>query len=196
MLTQIFRNSFLLRLFFVQFISLKQPFILFKVKLWSRILFSRSLQTLQTVKYQVFVFSTWEPLPVITLPYRLSLQYYCKSWLNACAGYHREIVKTILKLPELFIWFCDSFASRRGYRMYVSWNEYHFREKNIYFRTFQKQDTKSKFFEMETEFESRWQTTIPTLRVFRSGAFRSSSRATQEFPRNIFLLISFSTHEK
>lgn len=57
-----------------------------------------------------------------------------------------------------------------------TWSEYHSLlslliafvvRKNINFRTFHKQDTKSKFFEMETEFESRWQTKI-RLRPFSS----------------------------
>lgn len=42
-------------------------------------------------------------------------------------------------------------------RGYHTWNEYHCRvKKKTYFRTFTKQDTKSKFFKMKMEFESRW----------------------------------------
>lgn len=144
-----------------------------------------------------FFKSTWD-LVVFSFIYffpatSLFKRIFLLSWLNASVdvlkGTDENKFRNCLIVYSLF-WFV--YVST-WYHIWT-WNEYRSREKNIFSRTFIKQDTKSKFFEMKTEFESRWLTKHPRSPISHSAMERNER--TQDISRNIFLLISFPTHEK
>lgn len=100
---------------------------------------------------------------------------------------YRAMLKINSSIVWLFICSRDSSASRHG--IIHEMNIILVRVKT-YFRTFQKQDTKSKFFEMEAEFESR-NDRRPTLSLTPIPQERKISFRRSAERKNVFAIFSF-----